>query len=177
MSKMEKILQNWNTADEYLNSKVEENRLPTFTLEEYERVKDSIPVGTKFIITDDEGGDEPEPTPTPSGGVNAVNSYLFKNVGDSYTISVKGKIITFTDGYVYIPIRVFYTYGSTGLYTGVGYIVRNDGNLIYIPFWAATSTSKREITEYFNVTIDTDKNEIALTLNEKGSGYEYILII
>lgn len=26
MSKMEKILQNWNTADEYLNSKVEESR-------------------------------------------------------------------------------------------------------------------------------------------------------
>ena len=39
--------------------------MPVYTLAEYEEVKDTIPAGTKFAISDDEGGDDP--TPTPSG--------------------------------------------------------------------------------------------------------------
>lgn len=162
MSEMEKILQNWDTADEYLNSKVEENKLPTFTTEEYERVKDSIPVGTKFIITDDEGGDEPEP----SGGVTAVNSYIFRNIGDSYTISVKDKTLNTGSSRKFIPINALYGYtDSTSFGVGPGYIVES-GGVFEIYMFANGSTSTLDIGKRFDIGFDENKEEITLTLKQ-----------
>ena len=105
-------------------------------------------MGTKFIITDDEGGDEPEPTPIPSG-VTAVNSYIFRKNGDSYTISVKDKVITVNNLGSYIPIN--FSCISGGAYVGSGYIKKGTNNVEMYVFLNG-NTDISSFTSYFDMT-------------------------
>ena len=164
--------------DEIVETKANKTEiLPTYTLAEYEEIKDTIPVGTKFIITDDEGGDDP----TPGGGGTAINSYIFRNAGDSYTISVKDKILVYGNDYVHINVcSIMYTFSSTvyltgrGCVTGRGHIVRED-NIYFLMY--RKDSELFDLSQYFSIDIDIDKNEITLTRTKNEPTTEFIINI
>lgn len=159
--------------DEIVDTKANKTEiLPAFTLSEYEEIKDSIPVGTKFIITDDEGGDDPTPTPTPSG-VNAVNSYAFINDRDSYTFSVKNKYVKLDNNYKSIVFTHTRTTSSYHFF-GTGYIVLVEGKIFA---FENGSASKTELTNNFAIIYDETKEELTLTFFKARTNGEFIINI
>lgn len=85
-----------SAVDELTEKKIDKDEvLPTYTLAEYEEIKDNIPVGTKFAISDDEGGD----TPTPSGGGLFEWFVVDDNHAISYDSNVQGACVCNASGY------------------------------------------------------------------------------
>lgn len=102
--------------DEIVETKADKTEiLPTYTLAEYEEIKDSIPMGTKFAISDDEGGD----TPSPSGGL--VEWFV---IDDTHAINVENP----TNTYLSATGSYFYTGSYLRIYTICGCYLSEEDN-------------------------------------------------
>ena len=80
----------YSTTTEWLQGNIYETTVPAYTQEEFNRIKDTIPIGQRFIITDDYqqggGGSLPTPTIENDGILISENSeWIQKSISDCET--------------------------------------------------------------------------------------------